>query len=471
MSDAALRWQDERFWTAVLLVALVPLLAMSCFTAPQTDDFCYGAIALHDGFAGIWRHYQNWSGRLVATTLIPLPTILSVRLHLDLFAVYAGFAASFLLSFAVACHWLIGTLLPDLAPSSRRFFAVALFIVLVANAPTTRHLVFWMPGAFTYSLPAFVMLSLFMLLYRALADRTWLGRRQVLLFIPALFLAALCNETTGPTAAVMLVLSLYGRRYLALERAQTAQHILLIAAALAGTLIVYLAPGNLLREATRPGSASLIRALCWGTLSVPAFLVLHLARPGVIGWFLLLALLAAPYSPLPPDRRRARVLLGFALLTPLGACWLSFVAGYYGQGNWLPERAQNPLFLLGILGLSCALLLARRFYGQRLIEFPDHLRKRLTIPRLRVAGVVLLLLSPAVVGAFWQLPQAPAFRREARAQLHTISADPGPISHVRQIATTPGLLFNNKLSPDAGEWPNLCIARYFSKRAVIPMPQ
>ena len=454
----------------MLLVALVPLLALSFFTAPQTDDFCYGAIALHDGFAGIWRHYQNWSGRLVASTLIPLPTILSVRLHLDLFTVYAFFAASFLLGFAVACHWLIGKLLPELAHPSRLFFAVALFIVLVANAPTTRQMVFWMPGAFTYSLPAFVMLSLFMLLYRALADRTWLGPRQVLLFVPALFLAALCNEPSGPIAAGMLVLSLYGRRYLALERAQTAQHILLIAAALAGTLIVYLAPGNLLREATRPGSASLIRAVFWGTLYVPAFLVLHLPRPGVIGWFLLLALLVAPYPPLPPDRRRARALLGFALLTPLGACWLSFVAGYYGQGSWLPERAQNPLFLLSILGLSCALSLALRLYGQRLIVFSNHLRTPLTVPRLRLAGVVLLLLSPAVVGAFWELPQAPAFRRETRAQLQTISADPLPISYVRQIETTPGLLFNNKLSPDAGEWPNRCLARYFSKRAVLPMP-
>lgn len=473
MSDTALPWEYGRSWIAALLAALVPLTALSFFTAPQTDDFCYGAILSQDGFAGIWQHYQAWSGRLVANTLIPLPTVLSSLLRIDLFVVYAFFTVSFVLGLGVLCYWLIGKLLPKFANPSRLFFAAALFIVMAANAPTTRQMVFWLPGAFTYTLPAFVMLPLFMLLYRGLADQTWLSRRQFFLFVPALLLAALCNELTGSIAALMLGLSLYGRRYLAFERAQTAQHALLIAAALAGTLIVYLAPGNLLREATQPASGSLFGALFWGTLYVPEFFVLHLPMPGVIGWFLLLALLVAHYPPLPPDPRRVRSLLGFALLTLVGACWFSFVAGHYGHGSRLPERAQNLLFFLSILCLSFVLSLALRTNrnGQRLIAwFSKNLPKPLTVPMLRMAGVAFLLLSPAVLGALWELPQAPAFRRETRAQLLTISTDPLPISYVQQIETTPRLLFANRLSQDGREWPNRCIARYFSKRAVMPLP-
>ena len=75
MSDSALPWNSPRPWTFVLSMALVPLGALAFFTAPQTDDFCYGAIALQHGFGGIWQHYENWSGRLVASTLIPLPAV------------------------------------------------------------------------------------------------------------------------------------------------------------------------------------------------------------------------------------------------------------------------------------------------------------------------------------------------------------------------------------------------------------
>jgi hypothetical protein len=454
-----------------LLVALLPLTALSFFAAPQTDDFCYGAIFMQGGFAGVWQHYEHWSGRLVASTLIPLPTVLSSHLQIDLFIVYELFALSFILGFAVLCYWLTGKLLPKVPHPSRLFFAVALFIVMAANAPKTRQMVFWMPGAFTYTLPSFIMLFLFTMLYDALAEHTWFTRRQFLLLIPALFLAALCNELSGPITAFMLALSAYARRHLSFEPTQTAQHAVLIAAALTGMLIVYLAPGNLLRADIMPGSRSLLGALFWGTLYVPQFLVLHLPMPGVLGWFLLLALVAAQHPSLPPDRRRARSLLGFALLTFLGACWFSFVAGYYGEGRRLPERAQNLAFFLGIVCMTDALNLGLKMYGQRLIAgFPGNLPKPLTVPRLRMAAVTFLLLSPAMLGALWQLPQAPAFRRQMQAQLLAISTDPLPIATVRQIESTPALLFASKLSEDGREWPNRCLARYFHKESVIPMP-
>jgi Family of unknown function (DUF6056) len=456
-------------WVAVLLAALAPLMASALFAAPQTDDFCYGAIALQDGVAGIWRHYQHWSGRLVASALIPLPSIVASALGVDLFAVYECFVAAFLLGFALLCYWLIPRLLPIRTNPARLFFALAFFIALAANAPTTRHMLFWMPGAFTYTLPAFVVLPLFALLYRALAEHTWMSRRQVSFFLAASFLASLCNELAGPIMVLMLGLSLAARRHLGFERIATAQHVMLITAALAGTVIVYAAPGNLLREATLSGSGDLVGALFWGSLWVPGFLALQLPRPGVAGWFVLLAVTVAADPALTPTSRRARTLFGFCFLTLAGACWVSFVAGYYARGRPLPARAQNALFLLSILALSYAAVLAlgvcRRHLGRWL---SGDVSAAPALRRLRTAGVALLVLSPALLVAFWQLPQGPAFRRETRAQLLTIGADPGPVVYVRQVETQPLLLFNNRLSADGREWPNRCISRYFGKKAVIP---
>lgn len=458
-------------WVAVLLAALAPLMASAFFAAPQTDDFCYGAIALQDGVAGIWQHYQHWSGRLVASTLIPLPTVVSAALGLDLFTVYECFAVFFLLGFALLCYWLIPRLLLIRTNPARLFFALALLIALAANAPTTRHMLFWMPGAFTYTLPAFVILPLFALLYRALAERTWMSRGQVFFFLPASLLAALCNELAGPITVLMLGLSLYLRRHLAFERAAAAQHALLVAAALVGTLMVYLAPGNLQRATTLTGSGDPLGSLFWGSLSVPGFFLLQLPRPGVVGWFALVSIALADNRASPPEASHRRALFGFCFLSIVGACWVAFIAGYYAQGHQLPARAQNTLFFVTILGLSQAFVLALRANDERLNGwFTRSLSGAPSARRLQRAGVGLLLLSPALVVALWQLPQAPAFRRETRAQLLTISTDPLPVSYVRQIQTQPRLLFNNRLSPDGTEWPNRCVARYFRKEAVIPIP-
>jgi hypothetical protein len=163
--------------------------------------------------------------------------------------------------------------------------------------------------------------------------------------------------------------------------------------------------------------------------------------------------------------------IGFALVTLLASCWVAFAAGYYGQGGRLPERAQNPLFLLGIVSLSFLVRAAVPSSVQRpRLWWSEHRPGWLSRPRVRMIGVGLLLLSPALLVAMWQLPQAPRFRHQARAQLLKIRTDPGPISYVAQVETQPVLLFNNRLSADGREWPNRCLARFLRKEAVIPEP-
>src|SRR5262249_40038360 len=158
--------------------------------------------------------------------------------------------------------------LPRVRNPSRLFFAVALLIAMTANAPAPRPMLFWLPGAFTYTLPACLTLFVFVLLYRALVDGTWISRRQFLLLIPGVVLASLCNELTGPITILILGLSVAARRSLAYAQPQARQHAVLIAAAFAGTLIVYGAPGNVVRADTLPGSGHLFAALFWGTLYV-----------------------------------------------------------------------------------------------------------------------------------------------------------------------------------------------------------
>ena len=456
-------------FTAVLAAALLPLIALSLFVAPQTDDFCYGAMLLRRGLPGLWQHYHSWSGRVVASLLIPLPSIIAHVFGADLFRVYSCFALAFVLGLGVLAYWLIGQLLPALANPTRLFFAVALFAVLIANAPMTRHMVFWMPGAFTYTLPAFVMLALFVVLYRALAEQRWISRAQWRLFAAGLLLGSLCNELTGPTTAWMLGLSLVARRHLGFRKPYAAQHGVLIAAAIAGTLVVYLAPGNTARAATLSGSADLADSLWWGSLYTVRFFA-HLLMPGVIGWFLLLALALERSAPASLEPRRALASIAFVLLTPLGAAWMSFVAGFYGQGKDLPGRAQNLPFFLSVLGLSLALIAASATpYRERAIRWMGaHLPRNTTRARLALVGLALLVLSPAAVGALWQLQQAPNFRREARAQFDSLANDPQPIAYVEPIATTPSLLFANPLRPDANTWPNTCLAKFFAKQAVLP---
>jgi len=343
--------------------------------------------------------------------------------------------------------------------------------VMIANPPMTRQMVFWMPAAFTYTLPAFVMLALFVMLYRGLVEESWISRVQLRVLAASLLIASLCNELTGPTTALMLALSLAARWYLGFRSAHAQQHGVLMAAAIAGTLVVYLAPGNAVRAATMSGSADLADSLLWGSLYTVRFFP-HLLMPGVIGWFLLLALVVERSAPASLEPRRAIASIAFALLTPLGATWMSFVAGFYGQGSQLPGRAQNLPFFLSVLGLSLSLIaVAATPYRARVVGWVrTRLPRNTTRARLALVGLALLVLSPSAVAALWQLRQAPDFRQEARAQFDSLANDPQPVAYVEPIATTPSLLFANPLRPDANTWPNTCLAKFFAKQAVLPKP-
>lgn len=451
-----------RSWTAILCAALLPLVALALFAAPQTDDLCYASMAAKSGLRGVWLHYHNWSGRVIPTLLIPLPHVVAQLLDTDMFHVYSAFALGFLIGLAVLSYGLVGLLLPNVVNPTKRFLGLALFTALVANAPTTRQLLFWMPAVFTYTLPVFVTLPLFLVLYRGLVDGTWIGPRTFRLCMAGALLGSLCNELTGPITALMLGLSLLARAPLGLRRPVVTQHALIIAAALLGTLIVYAAPGNFRRAELQPGSSDLAASLWGATRHTVKFFALGFLRPGVIGWFLLLALLLARCAPARIDLRRRIAGVAFALLSAAGAAWLSFVAGFYGQGYELPPRAQNLPFLLTVLALSAALVASSATpQGARAVRW---LRTHVS----PVVGLFLLVLSPALVVALWQLPQAPAFRREIRAQYTAIANDPQPIVHVAQIETKPSLLFGNPLSSDSTKWPNRCLVRFFGKEGIVP---
>ena len=463
-------WRSALPWIGVLLAALIPLVALAFFAAPQADDFCYGAMLLQRGAAGFRNHYFVWSGRLLASLLIPLPSVMSAWLGIDLFATYSGFALAFVLAMAAFSYWLVGRLLPGLTTPARLGCALALSIAMIGNAPAPREIAFWMPSAFTYTLPSLVLLALFVTLYRTLVDRTWLSATAVRAFTPALFLAALCNEVNGPISAWMLGVSLAVRRSSRSASPQTAQHVRLIAAALAGAAIVYLAPGNRVRAAAMPGSQVLSSSVLWGTLETAVFLIVQLPRRGVFGWLILLGLCVGRSPTALLERRPAAASIAFALATLVGACWLSTVAGYFAQGVSLPARALNLLFFLGVLCLSCALVAAQSQRPPIAARLQARLRRRATPAQLRVVGTLLLLSSPSVVRAFWQLPQAPAFRREMQAQVRSIAAAPQPIVYVEQVGARPNLLFYVPLTEDAKRWPNSCLAKFFRKQAVLPKP-
>ena len=461
MSDPGQSSQYGRSWTAILCAALLPLFALALFAAPQTDDLCYASNTAQSGLRAVWMHYHNWSGRVVPTLLIPLPWVVAQLFDTDMFRVYSAFALAFLIGLAVLAYGLVGLLLPNVVNPTKRFLGLALFTALVANAPTTRQLFFWMPAVFTYTLPLFVTLPLFLVLYRSLVEGTWIAPHTFRLCMAGALLSSLCNEFTGPITALMLGLSLLARAPLGLRRPVLTQHALIIGAALLGTLIVYAAPGNLARAGLHPGSSDLAAALWGGTRHTVKFFAIGFLRPGVIGWFLLLALLLGR-APARIDLRRCIVAGAFALLSAVGSAWLSFVAGFYGQAYELPTRAQNIPFLLTVLALSAALIaFSATPRGARAVGW---LRTRVS----PVVGLVLVLLSPALLLALWQLPQAPAFRREIRAQYTAIANDPQPIVHVAQIETTPSLLFAHPLSPDSAKWPNRCLRRFFGKEAVVP---
>lgn len=243
--------------------------------------------------------YQNWSGRYTANFLAGVSKLMPTALP----------------TYVILALWLIGIGLVVHKLRLKPVYAMLVMVVTLAGLSNPVEVFYWQSGLMAYGL--WIACATWLLALHLYKAPWWAG-------VILAFIMAGISETG--TVALVTILFLCSRKY---------PHVrITLIGALAGAIVLYIAPGNSVRTAEfiRPGllQAGLLGLQGTGLPLLSLFLFAPLLTLTLVMWFLVVLVRSRRI-----DRRAAL----FGCLLTLAVCFTTMVTGYYATGTPLVLRA------------------------------------------------------------------------------------------------------------------------------------
>jgi hypothetical protein len=481
----SMKFRTAFYWTAFLapLLALAGLAYLGTFTRFHADDFCMAADATLLGLGGmLTKWYTIWTGRymfILGTGLLGsagpglarwLPALAEVV-------------------WLVALAWAILPLLRKAAWPRPRLVAVITaglaLLVLFSATPNLFQSFFWQDGFVNYSLPLIGLT-----INGGLCLRVWSSKlNPVLVAIGAFLLAFVCGGFTE--AFITMQIALFGLALLAawvlIRKEKRGALIPVLAAAMAGglvaLLIVFVAPGNQVRQAAAVGSNPGLLRIITFSLRNAAFLIgkyflqnpiwafLSVAVPFLAGW--------AFFNPATGQRESSKavplwkegwlkevvLLLAGAFILVTAAC----AAVVYALDAYPDDRTIIvPLYIV---------ILAAMFAGARLgaglrqkVVPPVFVKKIGGMSTIFRITLLLILLACSAFSLLQAWRQAPEFQAYAQAwdKRAVILQQAGQANQSEVTVAGLDARFGvADLNADPNNWVNRCVADYYHISKVL----
>ncbi len=363
----------ERYSHQLKLVGLVGLLA-ACFISfatfsmafsyvfPWADDYDYSAVVVDYGYWEAQKNlYLSWSGRYSATALMT-----------SYYALAQFFSVSDVLTYRYSVAFVF--LLALISLFSLFYFSIqenhftklllvfsGTFLWFIITYDITEAL-FWLPGAFTYTVPAFLLVFLTLGCWHVRHSASPL--RNITL-IPLAILSVLLPGFVEPLGIwVLIYLFLWMGIEYSVSRRLIWQHLVVAVFVVIGLSIVILSPGNDVRSESVNAVVKHTRNPAYaiaGATFLGSDFFLRIININTLIWFGAVFLFGLYWK----NQIRYQVVVAFALWLPVALLCipLTFAIGSYFTGGTLPPRVQNCLFfLLMIGGTGTSLLFA--FYSK-----------------------------------------------------------------------------------------------------------
>lgn len=349
---AARPWPREIWFAlaALAILAEVLVLIVACglfaYTHPIADDYSRAGRVKELGFWGsVHFEYFQWSGRWVGTGLEYLSPAVA-----DISRVYPYWVVSAAIVFAACLHFFLATVLQLRVLGLKALLLTVSFLCLYwTGMPSVAETFYWFPGAAeTHGAIAFTLLILAALL-RTGQMRT--GGRIVLTV--ALALLVIITDGMHEMFGMLLCMLLAIGAFVSYRRKTGTAWLwgVVLVAAVAGILVVVLAPGNAFRLAKWPnrGQVGLTLSLAWeqALAAIPMWL-----RDGKL-WAATLALLLVPgLNTISPtwcrnSTIRWKIWIPVIWVAALGIC---FCGTGWAMGDRMPPRVRNAVYMIFLIG-------------------------------------------------------------------------------------------------------------------------
>ncbi|MCB0472554.1 MAG: hypothetical protein KIT56_09960 [Gammaproteobacteria bacterium] len=241
----------EKFTLFIGLFAIAPFIIISAYNHPMSDDFCLTNTAREIGSWNMqWDLYFTWTGRYFSTFLISFNPLV-----FDFYNGYKLIPIALLILTILSIYKLIDELYVKgsfAEKASLSFFFVFIFIFQI---PDIRQGFYWLSGATTYQVANILTILLITSIIKIV--RTGKAFHKFMSFV-LVFCIIGCNETSMLLTDFLLLLVI---SYLFYIKFPIRFFLMLLVFSVFFSFLVYLAPGNVIREAYFPQSHNFVSAV------------------------------------------------------------------------------------------------------------------------------------------------------------------------------------------------------------------
>lgn len=458
----ALRWEK---WLCMSAVTAVLVVASTLFwyAHPWADDFARAYKGRTQGVVSATiLEYFTWTGRWASTGLDYFLTS-----SFDLVRLYPLLLLINPVLLAASLYLLLGAAGVGAARGERLALTAGALALYWTGMPHPGETIYWLTG---YN--SLTGLSVSLLVLAGLLRPPAPTMRGSVAVGAGLSLVTLLATGFHELFGLLFCIVLAGgaiRAWLAHDPRRWMWAACLVAA-LAGFLVVYLAPGNAVRRAEFPLA---------GNLGVALRLTVEQGIRDVVRWVLdirllmgtALLLMLAPRAltgcrPSRDGMARDVVIVALTWVVTLGA---AYAAGSWAIGMNLPDRALNGIYLVFLAGWFWVLVMLTRLLARRQDPLP------VATPLIcRVAAAIFLAVM-LMTGNTWRAlvdlqDAAPVYSKAMRDRWRSLEAarargeqdavvEPLPVRPLSYIS-----FFELRRDPDY--WENWSVAHYFGLRSV-----
>jgi hypothetical protein len=464
----ALKWMEKlssvktyHLFTALGLFCLFPLLFLSFFNHPASDDFGYSYETMTFGFAQVQiDRYFDWSGRYFSNAILSVDPIIYNN-----FTIYKLIPIGLFLLFFYALYYFLGSLFGGISSKSKWAFAGFIFFLYFCQMADVCEGYFWLPGSITYQLAniLFVFLIGFILKF-------YKTKKSVYVILSSLLIIAIvgCNEIITLILLFLFFTFLLFQYYTnkKLDRVL----ILLFTVLVVFTAFSILAPGNAERETDIVVKHQFLTSV----IATLIYSVHYFVR-----WAPLLLLsglfLIEYFDKLIDEIKFKKVFIHplFSFIGSLVVICCGLFPGFWSLNARPPGRSINTIYFFFIFAFLY-FLITLFYYLKRTRNYsfvmPNY---------IKIVLIFLILMntfsSGNIITSYSDLLSGRAYKfdKEMKNRYHIITNSESKNCVVPPIENAPLTIYgyeDMELTTDKKNWKNDAIAKYFKKESIIIDP-
>jgi hypothetical protein len=462
----------EKLFLVFLVFMVLPFVVLCFYAVPNADDLWFGFNYQNYGFIGsfkVW--YLSWFGRFSFVLIMNLYNALGAGNMM-----YCFFCLALLCVFYFSLYRFIKVAFEIKQCVKNHIYTLIFCLIFIYKMPVISEGFFWLSGSVIYVFPA----SLIILFFSFLISFSLFTAKKRKLFYFLLCVLAFFIVGLSEVAMLFMNLSLIFIQLIKLFYNKKLSKSLLFIwmVVIISSLIVYLAPGNHIRELSETqyygkNIHDIFYTVKNAMIATVSYLLFEWLRDSLLLLCTVLFIPVAIYQ-IRNNTQWFRLCSINPFLTSVASVFCIFIMlamGYWNIGGKLPDRAINFIFYIFIFLWIFNIQSIMNYFVKDLADF--KISGTSTYYRLVTLMVVLIIVISLsgennIKIAYTDIlnGQAKTYAFEMKERHNKLADNKSDSCFVPELQYRPSSLFVTDLKKEAHTWPNDIYEKVYNKKLI-----